>query len=106
MRININQLINCYEEMIRGNPEDATIYEVGAITAELVLEGLKQQREDLKRLEQMSGQHDQLVTILDNFYWEGVGHVMYFTDAEANMIANHLIKNGVRVIKKQEENNK
>ena len=40
-----------------------------------------------------------LTEILDNFYHEsgGVGHVMYFTDEEVDMLVEYLIKHGVGV---------
>ena len=44
-----------------------------------------------------------LAEILGGFYWEGgVGHVMYFTDEEADIIAEYLIKNGVGVFNPHE----
>lgn len=41
-------------------------------------------------------QCDELVGILDKFYFDGeVGHVMYFTVEEAQILAEYLINNGV-----------
>ena len=43
-------------------------------------------------------QHEKLVSILSNFYWEGgAGHVMYFTDEEVDILVEYLMKNGVGV---------
>ena len=39
-----------------------------------------------------------LTEILNSFYWEGgVGHVMYFTEDEVDILVEYLIKNGVGV---------
>lgn len=39
-----------------------------------------------------------LASILDGFHCElGVGHVMYFTDEEVDILVEHLIKHGVGV---------
>lgn len=39
-----------------------------------------------------------LTSILDSFYCKlGVGHVMYFTDEEVDILVEHLIKHGVGV---------
>jgi hypothetical protein len=51
-------------------------------------------------------QYESLVTILDNFYWEGCcGGVMYFTEGESEILAEYLINNGI-VVPKVKENNK
>ncbi len=47
-------------------------------------------------------QYDSLTTILDNFYWEGLGHVMYFTEGESEILAEYLINNGIVVLKEKE----
>ena len=47
-------------------------------------------------LEEDSMQHKKLASILSSFYWEGgCGHVMYFTEDEADILAEYLAKNGV-----------
>lgn len=39
-----------------------------------------------------------LSSILGSFYWEGgVGHVMYFTEDEVDILVDYLAKNGVGV---------
>ena len=44
-----------------------------------------------------------LTEILNGFYWEGgCGHVMYFTDEEADILAEYLIKNGASVFNPRE----
>jgi len=48
---------------------------------------------------------NELIEILNNFYWEGVAHVMYFTEQEAEILAEYLIKNGVIVVDELKENN-
>lgn len=40
-------------------------------------------------------QYDSIITILDSFYWEGSGHVMYFTEGESAILAEYLINNGI-----------
>lgn len=41
-------------------------------------------------------QYNNLVTILDNFYWDDtIGQVMYFTEDESKILAEYLINNGV-----------
>ena len=42
-------------------------------------------------------QYDNLITILNNFYWEGSGHVMYFTEGESEILAEYLINNGIKI---------
>lgn len=48
-------------------------------------------------------QYKSLTTLLNNFYWEGLGHVMYFTEGESEIIAEYLINNGI-VIPQVKEN--
>ena len=47
-------------------------------------------------------QHNNLTAILENFYWEGSGHVMYFTEGEAKILSEYLINNGITVLKLKE----
>ena len=49
-------------------------------------------------------QYDNLITILDNFYWEGIGAVMYFTEGEVEVLAEYLINNGIIIPKVKEKN--
>ncbi len=58
--------------------------------------------EALNTLEQFTT----LTTILDNFYWDGMtGHVMYFTEEEAIILAEYLINNGI-IVQTVKENTK
>jgi hypothetical protein len=44
-----------------------------------------------------------IAEILNSFYYEGgVGHVMYFTEDEAEILAEHLVSNGVGVWSSQD----
>jgi hypothetical protein len=50
-----------------------------------------------------SEQYKKLTEILDVFYWDGAaGHVMFFTEEESGILAEHLIKNGVTVSSEKE----
>lgn len=41
-------------------------------------------------------QHNKLVEILNNFYWEGSGgHVMCFTEGESEILTEYLLNNGI-----------
>jgi hypothetical protein len=45
-----------------------------------------------------------LATTLNEFYWDGeLGHVMYFTEDEALILAEYLINNGIIVPTKKGE---
>ena len=51
-------------------------------------------------------QYNHLVTILDQFYWEGaMGQVMYFTDEESEILAEYLMNNGIVVPEKESTHN-
>ena len=45
-----------------------------------------------------------IATILNEFYWDGeLGHVMYFTEDEALILAEYLINNGIIVPTEKEK---
>lgn len=59
----------------------------------------------LDKARNLLDQYDNLITILDNFYWERSGHVMYFTEGESEILAEYLINNGIIVPKVKEKTN-
>ena len=48
-------------------------------------------------------QYESLITLLNNFYWEGLGHVINFTEGESEIIAEYLINNGVVIPQVKED---
>ena len=49
-------------------------------------------------------QYDELITILNSFYWDSdFDHVMYFTEEESATLAEYLINHGI-IISKYKEN--
>ena len=59
----------------------------------------------LDKAKNILDQYDSLVKILDKFYWDGgIGHTMYFTVEECEVIAEYLINEGVTLsIEKENE---